>query len=679
MSKRILHILPVLLLGLFASLSAVGQDRLAKIDSTLTVLSQTKISALADSTEFEAYSVRLDQFLQTLAKAHDVNMWITTNEAVIPPNYLKNAPLKDVLLVLCRNYNLDLRVQNNILEFYPYQAPVVVRPTPAEKQLNLRYNPNRETVTFDLRNDNLQLFARQITALTGTNVMVDKADQDKLITGYVQEQSIGEALEALASTNGLMLDNQPKGFYTFYTLAPVADASTGSQPANTSQRTTYRQRATRGGSGNGFQVTLLPGPDSMLAVSANNASIWEIIQEACAVRNKDYLILQGSGNGNGASTGQQQSRAQILAQQRAQNGQEQQLSTADAVTAELSRVSLNDLFNTILASTNYSYRLDKNVYLIGDKNVSQLNNTELVRFQFRSVDSVMTYIPSALTSQVETKVFTELNALVVSGASGDIASLKDYIKAIDQPVPNILIEVIVANVQKGYDIRTGVSAGISDSAVATQGTLFPGVDVVLSSGSLNEILEKIEATGVINIGRVTPNVYAELRALEDNNFLNIRASNKLSALNGHAANLKVGEQQFYQIQGQNVSGGINNFTQFTNRFETVEANLNIDIKPVVSGNEHITLSISAEFSDFIPATDPDLPPGKSTREFSSSVRVRNGEMIVLGGLEEVTNANNESGLPLISRIPVLKWLFSRTSRTQSQSKLIVFIKPTIVY
>ena len=58
--------------------------------------------------------------------------------------------------------------------------------------------------------------------------------------------------------------------------------------------------------------------------------------------------------------------------------------------------------------------------------------------------------------------------------------------------------------------------------------------------------------------------------------------------------------------------------------------------------------------------------------------VTNDEMIVLGGLEEKKFSDSGKGLPLLSRIPVIKWFFSNRTKETSKSELLIFIKPTII-
>jgi len=77
--------------------------------------------------------------------------------------------------------------------------------------------------------------------------------------------------------------------------------------------------------------------------------------------------------------------------------------------------------------------------------------------------------------------------------------------------------------------------------------------------------------------------------------------------------------------------------------------------------------------------DAEAPPGMNTREFTSIVRVKDQELIVLGGLEEKVKNDSGSGVPVLARIPVIKWLFSKRKREDSKKMLVIFIKPTVIY
>src|SRR5690606_22294592 len=128
-----------------------------------------------------------------------------------------------------------------------------------------------------------------------------------------------------------------------------------------------------------------------------------------------------------------------------------------------------------------------------------------------------------------------------------------------------------------------------------------------------------------------------------------------------------------------VNSGIGNDILQSGTWKSTEANLSVSIKPFVSTDENVTLSIVVEKSSFLGRSGEDAPPGKATQKFESLVRVKNNEMVLLGGLDELQKENSGSGTPLVSRIPIIKWFFSSRKKAKSTSKLHILIKPIVVY
>jgi type IV pilus assembly protein PilQ len=151
-------------------------------------------------------------------------------------------------------------------------------------------------------------------------------------------------------------------------------------------------------------------------------------------------------------------------------------------------------------------------------------------------------------------------------------------------------------------------------------------------------------------------------------------------MNGHTANLSIGNTQYYAVSTQNVLGSLSPQTVVTQQFIPVEANLIIEITPFVAGNDEVTMHISVSISNFTSTTTTiNQPPPTSTSKFKSIIRVRNEDMIVLGGIERTVKTETGSGWPILSRIPILKWIFGQHTKTDSKVVSIVFIKPTITY
>jgi type IV pilus assembly protein PilQ len=319
------------------------------------------------------------------------------------------------------------------------------------------------------------------------------------------------------------------------------------------------------------------------------------------------------------------------------------------------------------------------LYLIGDRKIEGLRANKVIQLKFRSLDAINEIIPAELKKGVEVKEFKELNSILVSGSLPQINEIEAFISALDRVVPMVMIEVLLLDIRKNRSTKTGIRAGLGDSTVKTSGTFLPGIDVTLSSRNVNEFLSWLGTNNVFNLGKVTPNFYMTLSALENNSNAEVRSTPKLSTLNGHDASLSIGSTRYYSVKTQNVLNSLTPQTVVTEQYNSVQANLGINIRPVVSGDDQVTLTIDVSVTDFIGDPPSSGPPPSSTNQFKSIVRVKNEEMIVLGGLERTEKSENGSGVPLLSRIPIIKWLFSSKSKAKNKLVSVVFIKPTIIY
>ena len=142
--------------------------------------------------------------------------------------------------------------------------------------------------------------------------------------------------------------------------------------------------------------------------------------------------------------------------------------------------------------------------------------------------------------------------------------------------------------------------------------------------------------------------------------------------------MNIGNTEYYLEEQSNIIGTQNPQLTTTQTYQSVKADLSVKIRPIVSGDEQITLEIEVQQSDFTERISKFAPPGSVSRNFKSLIRVKNQEMVLLGGLEEKRASDTGSGIPFLSRIPVIKWIFSSRTKENSNSKLNIFIKPTII-
>ena len=621
-----------MLFGIKGSYSQGYMSLQAELDSLVT-----EVPGLTERVDFTLVDAPLYELLRAVAETHNLNVSLNGLPQIMVTNNFTNVKVKDLILFICREYDLSIRFTNNIFAFY--KEEVIIPDDPM-----VFYDQGENTITLNLRNADLNQFARELTQKSGYNLVINRNAEGQKINAYMQNLPVENALQNIADVNDLeLIKKEPRVFQ-------LNGKAVEPQMDNNRNLRSNNQYANRRGNASNSSYdlsTFLVANDKYLSLSCDAVGIEEVLVAACERLQIDYMLLtEIKGN----------------------------------ISCKLDSVLFEDFLEIALETSNLSFTTSKSgVYLIGTLQTDGLNEARVFSFKNRTMEGVEEIIPQALIKGVQIKAFKDLNALIVTGSDKSADKLVEFLEQIDKPVPNILIEVIVAEVRKGSSLKTGIKAFIGDSVPATSGQVFGGVDVTLSPASINNVLSNLDSRGIMNLGRVTPKFYATLQAMEDNNDLDIKSTPKLSTLNGHEATLRIGQSVYYLVETQNVTGGVNPIVTVTPRYENVEANLDLKITPFVSKYEDVTLTIEAEFSDFIPPTIQGAPPGNATRMFISKIRVKNEETVVLGGLEEVSKSESGSGVPFLSRIPGLKWLFSSKSKENSESKLMIFVKPTIVY
>jgi type IV pilus assembly protein PilQ len=628
----------------------VEQDRFIMIEERLNELSRT-VPGLNETVEFAVSGASIQEFLRGLATANRLNISIDPQVNVKIYNNFTNERVANILLFLAREYDLDIRFTGSIMSFYKYVPLLVTKPI-VIKDVAVNVDTGSGLISMDLHQDSLQAVARKLTQITGSNVVLAPGLQDKIISVYLESLPIEGALEKMTFANELTVKKTSDNVYL---IQKGADGNLFADP-NVAPRGNRNTRRVAGSSQNAISesqenqsIIEVEKKDSLgrifVSMFAANAPIAEVIQTISDETGINYFLFS---------------------------------EVKGIITSQVHDMLLDDLLTYLFRGTTYTFKLDKQIYLIGDRQLEGLRISKVFQFQYRSLDTMMAIIPTDIRKGVEIKEFQELNSILLTGSLPQISEIEAFLVQLDRVVPMVLIEVTMMDVRKGKSVSTGIKAGIADSA-KVGGTLFPGLDFTFGSNSINDFLLKIGANNLLNIGKVAPNFYVTLSALEQNNNVEIRSIPKLSTLNGHDAKLSIGSTRYYSQKTQNVLGSLNPQTVITEQFNAVQANLAINLRPVVSGDDQVTLYVDVNISDFIGDPPPNAPPPTSTSQFKSMLRVRNEEMIVLGGLERTEKSENGSGVPFLSRIPVLKWLFSSRTRSTNKVVSIVFIKPTIIY
>ena len=596
---------------------------------------EDRIPGLRDTIGISVENLSLQSFLVAVMKETDVNLSISTSIKHQITNNFSKVSIRDLVLFLCKEYNLDFSVTGNILTLR--EIPTNKEPektVSGKKRLGIVYNATTGGLQLDLYRDTLRHVVREISRQSGKNILLQPNLNKTLVSCYIQQMDFIAAMQGLALSNNLELSNQDTGY--LYLYLPVAQNGESVLDEQNEPVPSFSKKK------KGFQQKVV---DGKVSISTEDVVINDIIESVSSEMGVNYFII-----------------SPILSK----------------ISITCTDVDYDTFLGLMLQGTGYTFRKIDNNYLIGPIEEKGLNKYEVIPLKYRSVDKISEILPSDLKSELEIIEYGDLNSLIAIGQEAKIKDLKDLLFSMDRVAPVILIEVLIVDVSKSKSFASGINAGLGNAPEKSTGSFLPNPDLNLSTKSINNLIDGLNGFGWVKLGKVTPEFYLSIKALEEDGILKLRSTPMLSTINGYEATLSVGKTEYYLEENNSVIGTQNPQNITTRTYKPVSADLSVTIKPIVTENEQIILDIKVAQSDFTARISPDAPPGAVTRDFQSLIRVKNQEMILLGGLEESSTSKTGSGVPLLSRIPVIKFFFGSRSKVDSDSKLNIFIKPTII-
>lgn len=671
-TKTYLRIIVLTLIGLAFVYSTYAQgidfDRVRVIQKRLDEADQKGIQIYNPITI--SLGGTLHELVAFLNESTDINIVLEGAQDAPIDNTFTNASIRDVIQYLCEVHELEIAFSGDIIRLLPYR-PTPPPPVVTSDELDVRYNANTQQISINARNQNLGAVLNEIIVLSGVNIGFDSDVANLPASLVIEKAPLEQVLAQLGDSNNLRIEEKG-GFYTLKSKQ-------------------MKQSALSGGNSSGaMNIQLLP--QNYLFVEARDVPVFQIIKEASIQIGVDFVFLPKGGNApiNPANTPNQYGNPQQNYNQPQYNDpnpatQQSNVVDGPVISLKLEQTDFEGLLDYICTNTDLSFYIQDDIYFIGERTAEGVKTSEIIQLEYRSAKGVIDMIPASLKNGITLDTLYELNSIVVTGATYEIDNLHNYIKSIDKLVPVISIELIIVDVQTNKLDEVGIEAGIQDGGRTTGGGIIggqnsspAGIDFNFSPNAINGLLGVLSRNNVINLGKVSENFYLNLKALEVRGVVEIESTPKLSTLNSHPALLSIGQKRYYQEQQVNFPGNLNPIPVQANIFKEIEANLEINITPIVSGDDQVTLEIQFEQSEFLEEPDITAPPPQVNREFESLIRIRNGEMIALGGLERETKSNVKSGVPFLSRIPVIGWLFGKKSKSKTKDKLLIFVKATII-
>jgi len=728
----------LIILFCFVQFAVFGQEqqRIEDIKTQIEALAVDNVGLTENvKTDISVTSVSLSSLLFAVADVHKLNFYVSSelNKISVATN-LPNVTVADLLVFLCKEYELTIEFTGNILAFKKYIKPIEKI---AVKEIPIQFDLKTERISLDIKGDTLYTAFKKIMDKTGKNLVFSPGLENKLLTFYIKDTPFDDAMEKLAFANTLYMEKTSNGFYMFEDDSQAV--ATGSQTGTTTQPQVRRRKSN-------FNFKILDAKRKIVEVDFTNTPIDAVVHDIANALDVDIFTATPLTNAGVATVKSKRIAFDDLLTTMFESNQQQQTIVSDAGNG---RSNTNGKANQANQATNtdqtfFTFKKDRNSYIFGTANQLSLREIAVIPLMHRSIElltdsnignntrartsnvgqnsgfgsgnqfdnfsdgnssnrrplsatgqgnegkglgntnntkaeALFNILPYDLIADLQIEADYELNSFYVSGASSSVARFRDFIEKIDKPVPVILIEIMIIDVSKLSSVATGISWGIGDQASRTSGNIFPTTNLNLGANTINRVIGGFDGFGSFNLGKVVPEFFANISAMEEDEDIKVRSTPKISTLNGHRATLSNGTTSYYAVTQRNIYGTDNPQTSEITNYYPIDAELAISIKPIVSGDGQVTLDIFVIQSFFGSRISNDAPPDVSSREFRSIIRMRDQDIAVLGGIEEKEKRDEGEGVPFLSRIPVIKWLFSKRSRKDSKAKLTVLIKPTVIY
>jgi general secretion pathway protein D len=294
----------------------------------------------------------------------------------------------------------------------------------------------------------------------------------------------------------------------------------------------------------------------------------------------------------------------------------------------------------------------------------------------------------------------DTNALIITAAPAVFRELQSVIRSLDVRRAQVLIEAIIAEVSDETAAEIGIQWQATDGLTGEEGliggTNFPGTN---GAGSIvGAIANPLSALGGgLNLGYITgttqipipgengrmQTVYeigALAKLLKGDGRTNILSEPSIVTLDNKEAVIKVGQEVPF-LTGQYTNTGTGGTSQPTNPFQTVErkdVGLTLKVTPHVNEGDEVALDISQIVSSLAPTPDGATDLVTNNREITTSVLVRDGALLVLGGLTTTEVNESVSKVPALGDIPLLGNLFKFRKSNVLKRNLMVFLRPVIL-
>ncbi|MCU7920124.1 MAG: type II secretion system secretin GspD [Candidatus Thiodiazotropha sp. (ex Epidulcina cf. delphinae)] len=276
-------------------------------------------------------------------------------------------------------------------------------------------------------------------------------------------------------------------------------------------------------------------------------------------------------------------------------------------------------------------------------------------------------------SQGDVRVVADVkhNSLVITATPTQYAGMLEALEKLDVRQLQVMVEATIIEVALQDELTYGLQWLFNTSVGGRHYSGEGSLDIDKTPG-LSQVLPGFNFTVSAVDG-----VRSVLSALAEDSLIRVLSSPSVMVLDNETASIQVGDE--VPVVDRQSQSTTDNNAPIINNISYRDTGVLLEVTPRVNPGGLVTMEVSQEVSDVSTVAASSVnSPTISTRKISSTVAVQNGEALILGGLITDRDNDGSSGLPFLSELPFIGWLFGQESKFSKRTELVVVLVPSVV-
>ncbi|HEX3352838.1 MAG TPA: cohesin domain-containing protein [Terriglobales bacterium] len=277
-------------------------------------------------------------------------------------------------------------------------------------------------------------------------------------------------------------------------------------------------------------------------------------------------------------------------------------------------------------------------------------------------------------------------ALVVRGTPDQIALAEKLVSDLDKARPEVIVDVAIMQVSRdkthnlGISPPTSATVALQNNINTTSPSTTPSTNGSTTSGTANQV--NLNRLGNLNATDFTVTIPpATATALFSDSSTKLIQNPQIRAVDGQKASLKIGSRVPVATGSfQPGIGGVGINPLVNTQFQYLDVGVNIDITPKVHAGGEVTLKVAMDISSVTGQSNIGgiSQPVIGQRKIEHEIRLKEGEVNILGGILEDQDIRSLNGIPGLAQIPILKYFFSQSNVDHSTNEIVFALVPHII-